>query len=196
MKDVPRLKKSRVVCLALLIVSLLVWAVVAAPVAGEPQSQKKNQVTGSEPIRIDSDRLDAYNDQRLVVFSGNAVAVQGDKTIKSEKILLYYKKEESGAQKVASKEVGKTGDLERIEAKGNVILTQGERVVTGDEAVYYQGSQKIVMSGNAVMRENRNIIRGDRIVVFINENRGMVESTQRKRVTATIYPSEKDEKKK
>jgi lipopolysaccharide export system protein LptA len=160
----------------------------------ENPSRRKKSSDRQRAIWIDSDRLDAYNDQACRFFR-KCGCCAGDKTIKSEKILLYYKKGESGAQKVASKEVGKTGDLERIEAKGNVILTQGERVVTGDEAVYYQGSQKIVMSGNAVMRENRNIIRGDRIVVFINENRGMVESTQRKRVTATIYPSEKDEKK-
>jgi len=189
------LKRPIVFCLSLLIVSMLVWVTFTAQAAGELQ-QKKNPGAGNEPIRIDSDRLDAYNDQRLVVFSGNAVAVQGDKVIKSDKLLLHYKKGANEEQKVASKEVGKTGDLERIEAKGHVILTQGERVVTGDEAVYFQDSQKIVMTGNAVMREKKNVIRGERIVVFVNEDRGMVESPQRKRVTATIYPSEKDAGKK
>lgn len=196
MRDVSKLKKTGILCLTLLIVSLLAWVSAAAPAAGEQRMQKKNPGAGGEPIRIDSDRLDAYNDQRLVVFSGNAIATQGDKVIKADKILLYYKKAESTAQKVASKEIGKAGDLEKIEAKGHVVLTQGARVVTGDEAVYFQDSQKIVMTGNAVMRENKNVIRGDRIVVFVNEDRGMVESTQRKRVTATIYPSEKDEVKK
>jgi len=191
------LKTSNVFCFILLIVSLLTLMAGAVPAAGEPQQEKKNLELSREPIRIDSDRLDAYNDKRLVVFSGNAVAVQGDKVLKADKLLLYYKKKESGDQKAEVKELaGKSGDLERIEAKGRVIMTQGERVVTGEEAVYYQETQKIVVTGNPVMREKKNVIRGDRIVVFVNENRGLVESPQNKRVTATVYPSEKDEGKK
>jgi len=190
------LKKKWILCVFLLIAGLLIMMTVDAPAAGEPQQNKKSPDAGGEPIRIDADRLDAYNDQRLVVFAGNAVAVQGDKVIKSDKLLLYYKKKEGEAKKGAIKDVGRTGDLERIEAKGHVTVTQGDRVVTGEEAVYFQDSQKIVVTGNPVMREKKNIIRGDRIVVFVKENRGMVESSQHKRVSATVYPSEKDEGKK
>jgi lipopolysaccharide export system protein LptA len=192
-----RLKRLWIFPLILLLSYILILSNTFIAIASEPKQQKKNPVSDKEPIRIDSDRLDAYNDQRLVVFSGNAVAVQGDKVLKSDKLLLYYKKKEGGSQKGAMKEVGKAaGDLERIEAKGHVHLTQGERVVTGEDAVYFQDSQKIVVTGNPVMREKKNVVRGDRIIVFINEDRGIVESLQRKRVTATIYPSEKDEGKK
>ncbi|HEX7533670.1 MAG TPA: LptA/OstA family protein, partial [Syntrophales bacterium] len=72
---------------------------------------------------------------------------------------------------------------------------QGERVVTGNDAVYYQDTQQIVMLGNAVMREGRNVINGDRIVVFLDEDRGVVESAEKGRVKATIYPEDKDKKK-
>ena len=51
------------------------------------------------------------------------------------------------------------------------------------------------MTGNAVMREGANIIRGDKVVVFLDENRGVVEGTASKRVTATIYPEEQKDKK-
>ena len=80
------------------------------------------------------------------------------------------------------------GDLERVEANGHVTITEGERIVTGEMAVFEQEAQKITMTGDAVMREGTNVIRGDRIVVFLNENRGVVESAENKRVTATIYP--------
>ena len=51
------------------------------------------------------------------------------------------------------------------------------------------------MLGNAVMREGRNVINGDRIVVFLDEDRGVVESVEKNRVKATIYPEDKDKKK-
>lgn len=190
------MKKWWILFVVLLITAVLTVTTVDVPAASEPQKESKSSEAGREPIRIDSDRLDAYNDQRMVVFSGNAVAVQGDKVIKADKLLLYYKKKEGEAKKGAIKDVGRTGDLDRIEAKGKVVVTQGERVVTGEEAVYFQDSQKIVVTGNPVMREKKNVIRGDRIVVFVKENRGMVESPQNKRVSATVYPSEKDEGKK
>jgi lipopolysaccharide export system protein LptA len=153
--------------------------------------------TSSQPIEITSDRLEAYDEKKLVLFSGNAVATQGDRVIKADNIILYYKKESRGtASKVAWQAKEKTGDLEKIHAKGHVIVTQGDRVVTGDEAVYYQDAQKIVMTGNAVMRQVNNLVQGDKIEVFLNENRGVVEASENKRVKATIYPAEKKEEKK
>jgi lipopolysaccharide export system protein LptA len=62
--------------------------------------------------------------------------------------------------------------------------------------VFYSDEQRIVVTGNPVMREGSNVITGDRVVVLLNENRGVVESSAGKRVTATIYPDESKGKKK
>ena len=157
---------------------------------------KINKINSKEPIEIVSDRMDAFNEKKLVVFSGNAVATQGDKEIKSDRLLLYYKKEAGKKDKVDAKEVEGTGDLEKIEAKGNVVVTQKERVATGDEAVYFQDSGQIIMTGNATLRDGKNLIKGDKVTVFVNEDRGVVESDPKKRVKAVIYPQEKNENKK
>ncbi len=157
---------------------------------------KINKINSKEPIEIVSDRMDAFNEKKLVVFSGNAVATQGDKEIKSDRLLLYYKKEAGKKDKVGAKEIEGTGDLEKIEAKGNVIVTQKERIATGDEAVYFQDSGQIIMTGNATLRDGKNLIKGDKVTVFVNEDRGVVESDPKKRVKAIIYPQEKNENKK
>jgi lipopolysaccharide export system protein LptA len=125
------------------------------------------------------------------VFSGNAMAKQGNKVLKSDRLLLYYKKEPDKKDKVGTIETERTGNLEKIEAKGNVSLAQGERLVTGDEAIYYRDSAKIIMTGNAVLSQGKNSIKGDRVIVFLNENRGIVESNTKKQVKAIIYPQEK-----
>jgi len=172
---------------ALALLSGSAWA------AGERKKEMK--ADKSEPIHITADRLDAYNEQRLVVFSGNAVATQADKVINADSLHLFYRKDTSDPNQ-AVKGLGNTGDLEKMEAKGNVTITQGERIVTGDHAVFYQDEQKIIVTGNAVLKEAKNVIRGERIVVLMNESRGTVESGENKRVTATIYPTEKKEKEK
>lgn len=159
--------------------------------AKESAATKKQGMDKRQPIQIVSDRLDAYHEKKLVVFSGNAVATQGDRTIKSDQLLFYYRKELGEQKKKASKSTGDMGELEKIEAKGNVSVIEGEKIVTGDDAVFFQDTQKIVMTGHAVMREGRNVIRGDKIVVFLDEDRGIVESSENKRVRAIIYPEDK-----
>jgi lipopolysaccharide export system protein LptA len=157
---------------------------------------KADVINKNEPIEIVSDRLDAFNEKKLVVFSGNATAKQGNVTLKSDKLLLYYKKDPAKKDKVGTKEIEGTGDLDKIEANGNVSLTQGERIATGDEAIYFQDSGQVILIGNAVLREGKNVIGGDRVIVFLNDDRGIVESNTKKQVKAIIYPQEKKEEKK
>ncbi len=158
------------------------------------QTKAKPKVERDQPIHIVSDRLDAYNEKRMVVFSGNAMATQGGRTIRSDVLTLYYKEEKKSAAP-STGEAGGPGDVERVEAKGHVTISEGDRIVTGDNAVYEQEAQKITVTGNAVMREGANIIRGERVLVFLDENRGVVEGTTSSRVSATIYPGDQKEKK-
>ena len=101
--------------------------------------------------------------------------------MKSDQLLLYYKKEPAENDKVGPMEIEGTGDLEKIEAKGNVSVTQGDRIATGDEGVYFHDTGQIILTGNAVLSEGKNSIKGDRVIVYLNEKRGIVESNRRKR---------------
>ncbi|MGD1152769.1 MAG: LptA/OstA family protein [Syntrophales bacterium] len=183
---------------------IMVFFTVSFLGAKETDTKKKIKLDKDQPIQIVSDRLDAYNEKKLVVFSGHAVATQGDKIIKADRLFLYYKKDPQKdpqkdprvPEKAGTQDTGSAGDLEKIEAKGNVTITQGERIVTGNDAIFYQDTQQIIMLGNAVMREGRNVIHGDRIVVFLDEDRGVVESVEKSRVRATIYPEDNKDKKK
>lgn len=174
----------------------IAWVVLIAAClsAGVAWGQGKIPVNRNEPIQIVSDRLEAFDEEKRVVFSGNAVAVQGDKSIRADSISLFYKQGSQSAKPKAAKgpDVG-GGDLERVEAKGHVIISQGPKIVTGDFAVYFQDDQKIEMTGNAVLREGRSVIRGDKVVVLLDKGQGFVESGTSKRVTAVIYPSDRAE---
>lgn len=148
------------------------------------------------PIHIVSDRLDAFNEKKLAVFTGNVVATEGDKVIKSDQLFIYYKNvENKGGVKKAGAE-SEAGDLERIEARGNVRITQGKKIVTGENAVYLNDDQKIIVTGNPVMKDGVNTIKGDKIIVLLDEDRGIVESAGGGRVSVTLYPEDKDKKNK
>jgi lipopolysaccharide export system protein LptA len=145
------------------------------------------------PIQIVSDRLEAFNEQKMAVFSGNVVATEGDRIIKSDQLFLYYKKDEAKTKR-AVKANAETGDLDRIEAKGNVRITQGTRIITGEKAVYLNDDQKIIVTGNPAMKDGNNTIKGDKVIFLLQENRGVVESMGGGRVSAVFYPEDKDKK--
>ncbi|MEI8172899.1 MAG: LptA/OstA family protein [Deltaproteobacteria bacterium] len=177
---------NKMVCVLFVLIMIPLWNINT----GESAPPKKPKVEKKEPIEITSDRLDAYNDKKLVIFSGNAVATQADRIIKSDRLLLYYRKDVSENKKAVQDNPDDMGELEKIEAKGRVTVIQKQRIVTGDDAVFFQDTQKIIMTGNAVMREGRNVIRGNKIIVFLDEDRGVVESDNKKRVKAIIYPDD------
>ncbi|MBP8984998.1 MAG: hypothetical protein KBG12_04530 [Syntrophobacterales bacterium] len=177
------------------VVVLLTAFFIQSAGAADRSGSKAVSLKGKGPIEITSDRLDAYNEEKLVVFSGNVVATQADKVIRADQLFVYYKKKK-GTKGQKSKDFGQeAGELDRIEARGNVQVTQGKKVVTGEHGVFYNDEQKIVMTGNPVMREGDNILKGERIIVLLDEDRGIVESSKEKRVTATIYPDESKNKK-
>jgi lipopolysaccharide export system protein LptA len=180
--------KGRLVALLLILGGLIILAPYAE--VGALEASRKLSVD-DKLIEISADRLEALEDKNVVIFSGSAVASQGERVIKAEKILLYYKKEKQEPAREGMQHIGKVGDLERIEAQGHVVITQGDRMVTGNKAVYYQETQKIIMTGDAVLKQGSSIVRGDKVQVFLNENRGLVEAGENKRVKATIFPTEK-----
>ncbi len=154
---------------------------------------KEEIITKNEPVEIVSDRMDASEEKKVVKFIGNATAKQGDKLLKADQFLLYYKKDADKDAKGIKTPLNATGQMEKIEAKGNVSTTQGERTVTSDEAVYYHDSGQVVLIGNVIMREGSSVIKGCKATIYLNENRGKVEECEtgeKRRVHAKIYPQE------
>jgi lipopolysaccharide export system protein LptA len=183
-KALPRLA-------ALLAALLLAPVIFPHPVAAQDIIRGLKGKGG--PIEITSDRLDAYNEKKMVVFSGNVVAAQDDKTIYADTLNIIYRKEPE--PRAGKRPEASGGELDRIEAVGNVRVVQLNRLVTGEKAVYYQDEQKIIVTGNPVLKEGENVIRGERVVVLLDENKGIVESSKQKRVTAVINPPAQDKDK-
>ena len=128
----------------------------------------------SEPVQVTADRMDADDAAQTLVFAGNAVARQGDISIASDRLTIAYLAD--GRQ------------MKEIIAEGNVKVTQGERVATGQRAVYDSLEQKIVLSGAPVVAEGPNSVSGDEIVLFLDGRRSLVKGGPDGRVKAVFQP--------
>jgi lipopolysaccharide export system protein LptA len=189
-----KIKRFSIAALAV-VVLLLLLTFSGAVDGGEKDIFGISQRGEGKPTHITADRLEAYKEKEMATFSGNVVATQDDWVLKSDTLTFYFEKSESSDGDGSGKLEGDT-EISRIEARGNVRITQGERIVTGEKAIFYREEQKTIVTGNPVLKEGENVIEGDRVIVFMEEKRGVVEGTKGKRVSATIYPDDKKEKKK
>jgi lipopolysaccharide export system protein LptA len=113
--------------------------------------------------------------------------VQGDTTMTSKTLVVYYEGGSSSADgktkapaKTAMKsaEPGPSGasSIKRLEAKGSVVVTQKDQVVTGETAVFDTKTNLVTMLGGVVLTQGKNVLRGDRLIVDMTTGVSRVES--------------------
>ncbi|CAG0951754.1 lipopolysaccharide transport periplasmic protein LptA [Geobacter sp.] len=130
-----------------------------------------------QPITIKSNELFTDSKSKTATFTGKVIARQGDLTIYADKLVVYYK--EDG------------GDLDRVEASGNVRIVQGDRLATAREGVYQSAEQKIILTGDPKVIQGENTVSGKVITYFVNEEKSVVTGGPDARVEAVITPKEK-----
>ena len=157
-------------------------AVTGVPNAMQGFSQNKDQ-----PIQIEAASLEMRDKKKEATFAGDVKVVQGDTTMKSKTLVVYYDGSENADGKGAAKPAktamksaapGPAGSssIRRLEAKGSVIVTQKDQVVTGESAVFDTKTNLVTMIGGVVLTQGQNVLRGDRLVVDMTTGVSRVES--------------------
>jgi lipopolysaccharide export system protein LptA len=123
----------------------------------------------SKPINIEADRMVSNEADSSVVFIGSVDAKQGDLVIRSDEMTVYYVQEKSGAGKKNSSQV------EKLICKGNVEISQGNWLGTGNRMDYYAQDRKVILSGDAKGWQGQNMVSGKSITYYLDEGRSVVE---------------------
>ncbi len=141
----------------------------------------------SEPINIEANRMISQENKNTVVFIGKVDARQGNLTIRSDEMTVYYTEKKNGTSKQA------TSQMEKLICKNNVKITQGDWLGTGDRMDYFAKERKVILSGNAKAWQGKNMVSGKTIVYYLDEKRSVVEQdeTSKGRVRAIIHPESK-----
>jgi len=134
----------------------------------------------NQPVEITSQQLEVLQQQRQSIFSGDVVVKQGDMTLYAKQLTVFLQAEED--------------QFERLEATGGVRVVQLDRIATAAKAIYYQASERLVLSGNANVVQGSNQISGEEITLYLQENRSVIKSSKNGRVKAVIIPEQVQEK--
>lgn len=128
--------------------------------------------------------------KKEAVFSGNVKVVQGDTTMTSKSLVVFYdsgpsseapqpaapKASKSGSMQSATPGPGGSSSIRRLEAKGSVVVTQKDQVVTGETAIFDTRANLITMVGGVVLTQCKNVLKGDRLKVDMTTGVSRVES--------------------
>jgi lipopolysaccharide export system protein LptA len=154
-----------------------------------------------DPIVVTSDRLEYDYRGNVVVYKGAVQATQGRLKITSDTLTVTFADGKGdgrgeGRSGGAAAEGGialggGSARLKEIVAAGKVRIEDGTRWATGGRAVLDQTNRTLVLSEAPVLHDGANEVLGDRVIVYLDEDRSVVEGG-RKRVKAVLYPDRED----
>jgi lipopolysaccharide export system protein LptA len=199
-------RAGRIIAAAMLLASMSAIDVRAqGAVSGVPNAMQGFTQNRDQPIQIEAASLEMRDKKKEATFSGNVKVVQGDTTMTSKTLVVFY--ESSGgangtgtngattaapAQPATAKASAKAApgapmqsatpgpggasSIKRLEARGNVVVTQKDQVVTGETAIFDTKANLITMLGGVVLTQCQNVLRGDRLMVDMTTGVSRVES--------------------
>jgi lipopolysaccharide export system protein LptA len=181
--------------LAFLCAAPIVFALIASGQASAQSAVKNvpNAMQGfsqnrDQPIQIEAASLEMRDKKKEATFAGNVKVVQGDTTMTSKSLVVFYdqsnapppppgsKAAKSAPIQSATPGPGGSSSIRRLEARGSVVVTQKDQVVTGETAIFDTKANQVTMQGGVVLTQGQNILRGDRLVVDMTTGVSRVES--------------------
>ncbi len=182
--------------------------------SGPPNALQGFSQNRDKPLKITAASLEVRDKDKVATFSGDVHLVQGDTTLRSKTLVVFYDgdadaaskpdapksdAQKQDAQKQAKPPAAANADaapmsqqIRRVEAKGGVLVTQKDQTATGESGIFDMQGNTVTLLGNVVISQGQNLVRGDRLTVDLTSGVSRVEcgKTQGQcRVQALIQPN-------
>jgi lipopolysaccharide export system protein LptA len=169
---------------------LTAGAALAQGVSGPPNALQGFSQNREQPVKIDAATLEVRDKNKIATFAGNVQVVQGDTTLRCKTLAVYYDGDSNGsAMKTAQPGPGGQQRIRRLEAKGDVRVTQKDQVATGDLGVFDMASNTVTLTGNVLVTQGQSVLRGEKLTVNLTTGVSHVEGGGKGRVQGVFSGS-------
>jgi lipopolysaccharide export system protein LptA len=136
------------------------------------QVDKSGKVT---PVHITSARLNYVDADRKIFLDGGVTTKATDATMTSEQMTVFLRPR---SQSQPGTGPAMPGQVERIIAENNVVVTEPTRHATGDRLVYTSADDKFVLTGGppSIFDAEQGRTTGDSLTFYRHDDRVLVES--------------------
>jgi len=129
------------------------------------------------PVSIDAAKLEYFEKEQKLVYSGGVVAKQGDSTLRSTNLVIFLASSVIQATPAASSG-SSDSQIKRMEAAGPVTIVSKDQVGTGDRASFNREENKFLLLGNVTLSQGGNVIKGkpeSRLVYDLTTSQAIIE---------------------
>ncbi|HXW72609.1 MAG TPA: LptA/OstA family protein [Methylocella sp.] len=143
--------------------------------------------SSKEPINVDAAKLDYFDKEQKLVYTGNVIATQGESKLQAVALVVFLTPKDPNAKPGAP---SSASQVRRMEATGPVTITSKDQIGTGDSGYYEKSENKVYLIGNVTLTQGPNVTTGDKLVYDLTTNRAAVTG----RVRSLFVPSGEGEK--
>jgi lipopolysaccharide export system protein LptA len=163
--------------------------------AAQPASSSSKEVTVKSPaktkkdppINIEATKLDYFDKEQKLVYTGDVVAVQGDVTLKTPQLVVFLTPKEADAPNGPP---SSSSQMRRWEAAGPCTLISKDQIGTGDSGRYEKAENKFYLDGHVTLTQGDQVTKGDHAVHDLDTGRSVVTGN----VHSMFPPKDKDNK--
>ena len=130
-----------------------------------------------EPIEILADSMEWNKQLGQAIATGNAKAIQGETTIKANKIIAVLSEDNSQ-------------QIKELQAIGKIVFLKDKQIATGDKATYYINQDKVIITGNVELKRDDNIIKGEKLIIDFLSGLSKMEGSDKNQKVKMKYITE------
>jgi len=144
--------------------------------------------TAKDPLTIDAGKLDFFDKEQKLVYSGSVIVTNGPSTLKAVRLTIFLEKQ--GAGGAAGAGATSNDRVKHIDAEGPVTLVSKDQIGTGDRGSFDKAENKVYLTGNVTLTQGENVVKGDRLVYDVTSGIATVQGggAQGGRVRSTFTP--------
>ena len=166
------------------VLALLILASAASPAYAEkprsgailPGGNSKN------PVNIAAAKLDYFDKEQKLVYTGNVVATQGESKLQARTLVIFLTPKDPATQAGVP---SSSSQIRRLEAAGPVTIVSKDQIGTGDSGIYEKSESKVYLIGNVTLTQGPNVTKGDKLIYDLDTNQAVVTG----RVRSMFLPS-------
>jgi lipopolysaccharide export system protein LptA len=149
---------------------------------GPPNALQGFSQNRDQPVHIEAATLEVRDKQKQATFSGDVRVKQGDTGLRCKSLVVFYEQsgEPTGSNntlQAANPGPGGEQRIKRLEARGNVVVTQKDQTATGELGIFDMKTNTVTLTGNpVVMTQGQNVLRGGKLVVDLTSGVSRVEA--------------------
>lgn len=128
------------------------------------------KVSADIPVEVTADELQVDQNANTATFRGNVLVIQGDLRLTSQSVLVEYGMPEGEER---------PNQIYRLTASGGVVMSSPTESAEGEQAVYTIADKQMVMTGDVAVTQGSNIVTGQRMVVNLDDGTAVMEGRVR-----------------